>query len=105
MVYRIYHDSIPFPCSYLIHQFSVEWYTHCAEEKSCVSIGLCGRFDCNVESGDHLGWVHIVVNLNFWEQNYPLSIESKTYVSAAVASSACHMLALHVQIIEAMPHP
>lgn len=58
-----------------------------------MSIRLCGRLDRYVESGNHLGWVHIVVDLNFWEQNGSFSVESKTYVSAAVTSRACQMLA------------
>jgi hypothetical protein len=91
---------------FLIHKFSVKWYSHCTKEKSCMSIRCCCRLDCHMKSRNHPGWVHlnspsavdlvhgnrityIVVYLNFWEQDCTLSCESPSYISTAITGGSC----------------
>ena len=91
---------------FLIHKFSVKWYSHCTKKKSCMSIRCCRRLDCHMEPRNHSGRIHldsplavgpvrgnrithIVVNLNFWEQDRTLSCESPSYIPTAITRSSC----------------
>jgi hypothetical protein len=91
---------------FLIHKFSVKRYSHCTKEKSCMSIRRCCRLDCHMKSRNHSGWIHldspsavdlvhgnrtthVVVDLNFWEQDRTFSCESPSYISTTITRSSC----------------
>jgi len=87
----------------LINQLAVERHSHCAHQKSRVSVRSCGRLNNHMESRNQLRRVHlhrfstgttmheiittyIVIDRNFWEENCTLSVKSKSNVSAVITS-------------------
>ena len=59
LVYIYLQDSISH--TLLVNKLASEWHTKCPKQKSGMSIGSCGCFYCDMETGDHVWGVHLDV--------------------------------------------